>query len=243
MSASERAVARGSRLDVIGTAIAVALIVGLTMFGTPGTGAIFTADYPETTTISTGQIFPGERVTPAFSVTDRSSGSAIDTSSPVAFTGDSLTLTTSSLPASFSTSNYVQFGFTEPLPGNVALSAASFDLSWASSSGSACIYVEVRAAGGGLLDSEGDSGAPLSCTSSTSPVGLVTPLPGVAITDDANGARVTVYARSSGASSIVLDKAVLTATYNGEQFKLYAVDVTDVADGSPALYHWGLAGS
>ena len=65
----------------------------------------------------------------------------------------------------------------------------------------------------------------------------------VDITDDANGARVTVFASSSGASSIVFDRAVLTATYNGEQFKLYAVDVTDVADGSPALYHWGLAGS
>src|SRR5690349_14888166 len=98
MPVSARAIARGSRLDVVGTAIAVALIGALTMFGTPGTGAIFTADYPDSVTISAGQIFPAEHVSPAFSVTDRSSGSAVDVSSPVAFSGDGLSLTTASWP-------------------------------------------------------------------------------------------------------------------------------------------------
>jgi hypothetical protein len=236
------AAARGLRLDALGTLFAASLIVATLMVSVPGTGALFTADYPAVMTVSAGQIFPDERVSPAFKVSDHSSGSATDVSSPVAYAGDGRTTTTSAWPTSFATDHYVELSFNSPLPGNVALSAASFDLSWASASGTACVYFDARDSTGALLNSEGSAGAPLSCTSSASPVGLVTPLPGVGTTDDANGATVRMFVSSSAAAATILDQAVLRVTYGSQQYTLYPIDVVDAADGSPSVDHWGLAG-
>ena len=80
------------------------------------------------------------------------------------------------------------------------------------------------------------------CTPSAILGNLVTPLPGVHTTDDANGSTIRVFVSSSDQVGAILDKAVLKATYNGEQFTLYPIDVLDVADGTPSLNHWGLAG-
>ena len=230
------------RLDALATLLAVGFIVGLTMFGVPFTGALFTADYPVDVTISAGHIFPAERISPAFNVSDHSSGSANDVSSPVAFAGDGRTTTTAPWPAAFNTGNYVEFRFNSPLPANVALTAASFDLHWASPAGNACVYFELRDSSGATLETEGSSGSPLACTSSSSPVALVTPLPSLAATDVANGSRVRVFVASDSAASTVIDQAVVRVTYNSEQFTLYPLDLVDVADGTPSLDHWGLAG-
>ncbi len=232
----------GSRLGAPAILLLVTLSFSLVAFGVPGTGALFTADYPDDVTISAGQIFPDERISPAFSVIDRSSGSAVDVSSSVAFANDGLIQATSAWPVAFAGGRYVELRFNEPLPGSVGLTAASFDLSWATASGTACVYLEVRDQSGTLVDSQGDSGNPLSCTSSASAVDLVTPLPGVSATDAANGARVRMFVSSSTGAGTVVDRAVLKATYGAEQFTLHVVDLIDVADGTPALYHWGLAG-
>ena len=151
-------------------ACVVLLIAAVTALSVPGTGALFTGDYPDVVTISTGQIFPAEHVSPAFAVSDHSSGSGTDVSSPVAFAADGLSATTSAWPAAFASDHYVDLRLNEILPANVALSAASFDLSWASAAGTACLYFEVRTAGGTLIDAEGNPGSPLSCTSSATPV-------------------------------------------------------------------------
>ncbi len=236
------AAARRMRLDALGTLLAAGLIVALTMVSVPGTGALFTADYPSQVTISAGQIFPAERISPAFSVNDHSSGSASDVSSPVAFAGDGLVTTTAAWPAAFAAGNYVEFRFNSPLPANVPLTAASFDIHWASPAGNACLYFELRDSSDATLETEGSSGSPLACTSSSSPVALVTPLPSLAITDDANGARVRVWVASAAAASTVFDLAVVRVTYHTEQFTLYPIEVVDVADGTPSIDHWGLAG-
>jgi hypothetical protein len=233
--------ARGSRPRALLLPIAV-LCCSQVMLGMSGTGALFTAGYPDEVTVSAGQIFPAERLSPAFSVSDLSSGTAADASSPVAYANDGRTLTTSAWPASFAGDRFIELRFNQPLPGSVGLSAASFDLSWATSSGTACLYFEGRDQSGALIDVEGESGSPLACTSSASPVGLVTPLPGMTETDVANAARVRLFVASSDAGGTTLDRAVITVTYRGEQFTLYPVDVVDVADGTPALVHWGLSG-
>jgi hypothetical protein len=232
----------GNRFALFAASLVVGLVGSLTVLGLPGTSALFTADYPDVVSLGAGRIFPGARVAPAFMVSDHSSGSASDESNPVAFPADGLTTTTSAWPSAFASDRYVDFSFTQQLPGNVAVTAASFDLSWASGGGTACMYFELRDTNGSLLDTEGSSGSPLSCTSSSSPVGLVTPLPGVALTDDANGARLRMYVASSASSAIVLDRAGLTVTYDGEDFALYPIDLTDVANGVPTIDHWGLAG-
>jgi len=230
------------RLDVLATLLAAGFIVALGMFHMPSTSALFTADYPVDLTISAGRIFPAERISPAFSVSDHSAGSASDVSSPVAFAGDGLVAVTPAWPAAFNTGNYVEFGFNSPLPANVAVTAASFDLHWASPAGNACIYLELRDASGTTLETEGSSASPLECTSSSSPVTLVTPLPSLAVTDTANGSRVRVFVASAASAATIIDQAVVRVTYDSEQFTLYAIDLADVADGTSSIDHWGLAG-
>ena len=232
----------GTRLEIAVALTASALVLGLTMFAVPPTAALFTADYPEAVTFETGTIFQGERVTPAFKVTDHSSGAAADASSPVAFAGDGRTFQSSAWPATFTAGRYVELRFNGPLPAGVALSSASFDLAWASVAGTACMYFELRDGGGALVDSEGNSASPLACRAAPTPGNLVTPLPPLNATDQANGATLRMFVASSGAAGTAIDKAVLTVTYNGDQFTLYPTDVTDLADGSPWVEHWGLAG-
>lgn len=230
------------RLDVLATFLAAGFIVALGMFHMPSTSALFTADYPVDLTISAGRVFPAERISPAFSVSDHSAGSASDVSSPLAFSGDGRTTTTTAWPAAFTNGSYVDFSFNSPLPANVALSAASFDLHWASAAGNACAYLELSDSSGTALETEGSSGSPLACTSSSSPVALVTPLPSLSLTDAANGSRVRLFIASDAAAATVFDQAVVRVTYNAEQFTLYPTDMVDAADGTPSLDHWGLAG-
>ena len=232
----------GTRLEIVVALITSALVLGMVMFAVPPTAALFSADYPDVVTIGTGTVFQGERVTPAFSVGDHSSGSASDASSPVAFAGDGRTFPTSAWPTTFAADRYVELRFNHPLPAGVALSSAAFDLTWASAAGSVCMYFEVRDSGGTLVDSEGSSSSPLACISSSTLGELVTPLPPLAKTDQANAATVRMFVASSAAAGIVVDRAVINVTYNGEQFTLYPTDLTDVADGSPWIEHWGLAG-
>ena len=232
----------GTRLEIVVASTASALVLGLAMFAVPPTAALFTADYPNAVTFETGTIFQGERVTPAFKVTDHSAGAASDVSSPVAFAGDGRTFQTSSWPATFAGNRYVELRFNGPLPVGVALSSASFDLAWASVAGNACMYFELRDAGGTVVDTEGNSGSPLACKAAPTLGNLLTPLPPLTLTDQANGATLRMFVASSGAAGTVLDRAVLNVTYNGEQFTLYPTDVTDLADGSPWIDHWGLAG-
>ena len=243
MRRSWLAAARGKLLDVLLAAVTLGLLMGLVTLGVPGTAALFTADYPDSVTIAAGNIFPDERDTPAFSVSDHSSGTGVDASSPIAYAGDGRASTTSGWPASFDSSRYVELRFNRPLPGNVALTSASFDLDWSSVAGTVCIYLETRDSTGSPLESQGDADDPLACTASTSPVGLVTPLTALVGPDVANAARVRILAASSGAAGMTIDRAVLKVVYGGEQFTLYATDLIDVADGSPSTDHWGLAGS
>ncbi len=232
----------GTRLEIVVALITSALVLGLVMFAVPPTAALFSADYPDVVTFGAGTVFLGERVTPAFSVSDHSAGSASDASSAVAFAGDGRSFQTSSWPTTFAADRYVELRFNYPLPAGVALSSAAFDLSWASVAGNACLYFELRNSGGTLVDSEGGNGSPLACRATPTLGELVTPLPPLTVTDQANAATVRLFVASSGAAGIVIDRAVLNVTYNGQQFTLYPTDLTDVADGSPWIEHWGLAG-
>jgi len=233
---------RGTRLEIVVALIVSALVLGLVMFAVPPTAALLSADYPEAVTFGTGSIFLGERATPAFSVTDHSGGAASDASSPVAIAGDGRSFRTSSWPATFAADRYVELRFNGPLPAGVALSSRAFDLWWASVTGNACMYFELRDAAGTLVDSEGSSASPLACTSTSTLSELVTPLPPLTVTDQANGATVRVFVASSAAAGTVIDRAVLNVTYDAAQFTLYPTDLTDIADGSPWIDHWGLAG-
>ena len=171
-----------------------------------------------------------------FKVSDHSSGSATDASSPVAFAGDGRAMTTSAWPASFATDHYVELRFNDPLPGNVALSAASFDLSWASASGHGVHLFRccaTRAA---------DCSMPKAtrarpCRARRAPVQSTSSrhCRASASTDDANGAtRAHVRVELARRRQRSWIRPCSRSPTDAEQFTLYPVDVIDAADGTPS---------
>ena len=77
--------------------------------------------------LGTKAIFPGERVTPAFSVRDASGGAApVDRSSELGFSGDGRTLTSSPWSSAFSSGRYLDFDLNASLPAGLAALTARF---------------------------------------------------------------------------------------------------------------------
>lgn len=188
-------------------------------------------------------IFAGSRTTAAFSVGDSSSGTEVDASNPYAF-DDGRTATLGAWSSSFDESRYVDVDVNEPLPSNLVVSSATFHLRFASSAGgdTSCFYAEVRSAtSGSVLATYGSSGSPLGCVTGTSASTVSTALPAVSTTDAANDLRIRVYARNSGSSSIVIDRATVTGSTPLVAFTLYPVAVTDAADASPSTWAWPLS--
>ena len=207
--------------------------------------ALFTRSESTALTVGTQRIFSGERVTTAFSVTDVSGGSSVDRSNPVAFASDGRSTTTAGWSSSFSTSQYVEFDQNAPLPAGLALSSASFRLSWATAAGStACYYFDVRRIStDSVLATYGSSGSPVACVTGTSMVTTTTSVPSVSTSDIANDVRIRVYGRDSSSASTTIDVATVIGDTSTVSFTLYPVRYVDAADASPATTLWGLNGT
>lgn len=204
--------------------------------------AIFTAQQDGESVIGTKALFPGERVTPAFQVGDASSGTEVDRSSSFAFSGDSLTATTSAWSSAFASDRYLEFDFNDSLASGVAVSSSTFDLSLASSgAGEACYYFEVRRIStGAVLGTHGSSGSPVGCVTGTTPGSFSTAMPSLATTSIANDLRIRVFGRESGSSPMVIDLANVAGTTLHQAFTLYPVMFRDAADTSVESIPWGL---
>lgn len=222
-----------------------ATVVLATAVGLPATAALFTAEYPITAGIGAGQVFPGDRDTPAFTVTDVSSGSAVDASSPVAYASDGLTFPTSAWSTGFASDRYVEFALNGPLPAGLGMSSASVSFRWASATGgaTACYFIEIRRElTGTVVDTLGSGFSPLGCVTGTSPAGTTTAVSGVGTTDVANDLRIRVYGADSAAAGALVDAATVTGNYGLASFTLYPIEVRDSADTTPSIVRWGLAG-
>lgn len=229
-----------------GTLCAALFVAALVMVGLPGTAALFTADYPHSVNIAASRIYRDERVTPAFAVSDHSSGSAVDQSSANAFAGDGRQFVSRAWTASFTAGRYLELDFNAPLPAGLAVSSASLSLRAASDagSGSLCLYVELRrVSSGALLSSHGSSGSPLACTSGSSYLSLSVPAAAVASTDIANDVRVRVYASDSAAGALRLDQATLIGDTPYTTFALYPVLTRELVSGATETIPWGMGGS
>ena len=95
---------------------------------TGATRALFSDSAQKAANVDAGHIFPGTRSTSAFSITDRSGGSAVDRSSVLAYAGDGRTMTTSAWSTAFASDRYLQFDFNDPLPAGLSTSAVTFRL-------------------------------------------------------------------------------------------------------------------
>ena len=187
----------------IGIVVVIALLVSVNVAVIGTSLAIFTARPEAAAVFGTKALFPGERVTPAFQVGDSSSGTEVDRSSPFAASGDSLTMTTSAWSTAFAADRYLEFDLNDSLASGVAVSAATFDFTFASSgAGQACYYFEVRRIStGAVLGTYGSSGSPLGCVTGTTLTTFSTPMSTVATTSIANDLRVRVFGRDSASNA------------------------------------------
>lgn len=222
------------------------LLVGLvSMIAVTLVIAYFNSSRTVAATFTTMRIFPGERTTPAFTVSDSSSGSAANGSSPTAYAGDGRATTTAAWSTSFAGDRYVELDFNSPIATVTPASGMAFALDLASSGASdtTCFYVEVRrVSSGAVLATHGSPGSPLGCVTGTSFATVSTATPSISSGDLANDARIRIYARNSGAGGMQIDRAVLTGTAGYAAVTLYPVRLTDAADTTADTTGWSLNG-
>jgi hypothetical protein len=196
--------------------------------------------------LTAGRIFPGTWTTPAFGVTDASSGSEVDASSPFAYAGDGLASTTKAWATTFDTGRYFDVDLNAPLPAGLGTTGVTFELDVASGAAgqTTCTYFEVRRQStGAVLGTFGSSGSPVGCVTGTTPATVSASITSaVSTTDLADDLRVRVYMKNSGGGPAAIDRAVVPGSSPYAAFILYPVSTTDAADGTPVLLHWALAG-
>jgi hypothetical protein len=221
----------------------VVLLLAIGMAGLKGTSALFTNDQPVGADLAAANIFRGDRDTPAFVVTDVSSGSSVDGTSALAVAGDSRYFTSWVWPAAFDGSRYLEADLSHPLPAGLTASGAQLTVRLSSnSSGTACYYVEVRrASSGALLSTHGSSGSPLDCVTGTTFATANVSISAVNTTDIANDLRIRVYARDSAAAAVRIDRLVVSGSTPFSSFTLFSVLTRDVHDGQADVIPWGLA--
>ena len=162
--------------------------------------------------------------TSAWSLSDASSGTAVNSSDPTAFDDNRVFPTDSgfanaNFDNAFATNRYYQWDYNSPLPSGLTASNVSFDFRFRSNGGGnvACFYFDVIS-GGNVIGTHGSTtpGAAGSqwCTNATEKL-VSTSLPEVTTTSIANGLRIKVYGYESGRKPIFVDQATVSGTAQG----------------------------
>jgi hypothetical protein len=182
--------------------------------------------------------------TSAWNLRDASAGGPeVDASDPIAFAADGRTVATSTPPASFSTSRYLQIDANGPLPTNASPTSATFNIRFAAGAGSstACFYFDLRRAStNAVLATHGSSANPVGCVTGTAQTSFSTALTAASSTAIANDLRVRVYVRTSGARAPVVDQAALSVVSSSGTFALNDEDFTDQLSGNATDRTWPL---
>jgi hypothetical protein len=237
---------RASRLALHAVPIALTIALGVAASaGSNASLALFTNANEANAVLAAARIFEGERVTPAFQVTDRSSGTAVDASSGSAFAADGRHVVTRAWPTAFAASRYIEADFSSPLPAGLSVTGATLGMRVASDAGtgSVCLYAELRrASDGATLSAHGSAASPLGCTSGTAALAISVPLPAVTASSVANDLRLRVYARDSAAGALRVDQATISGATAYAAFSLYPLLTREAFDGQLEIIRWGLAG-
>lgn len=241
-SGSRLPLGRGTRLRLSAPLVLLGLVIVIVGAPVGVSLALFTAQSTGTGVFGTKTIFPGQRVTPAFEVSDVSSGSAVDRSSPFRAASDGRTSTTSAWSTSFDPARDVEFDLNGPLAVGVPVTSATFDFRMASSgAGQACFYLDVRRIStGATLATYGSAGSPLGCVTGSTLTTFSTSIPVVTSTDLADDLRIRVLGRESTGASMVIDLATVTGSTAYQTFTLYPIVERDSADGTTETLPWGL---
>lgn len=232
---------RSAWLVLFAGALVVGLLIGAAI---QWTLASFTAQKPLPNELGSALIFRGERVTPPFSVSDHSSGSAVDGSSPLAYAGDGRYLVSRALPSAFAADRYLEFDLNGPLPGGLAITGGQLNLRFASDTAgaTACYWVELRrASSSAVLSTHGSSGSPQACVTGTTFATGTISLGAIDVSGTANDLRVRVYARDSAAGAARLDVLTVSGSTPHASFTLYPLLSRDVNAADVQLIPWGLS--
>ena len=226
--------------------VAILTLVGAASLGRPlGSLALLTDAASATAGLASGSIFTGERVSSAFHVLDRSSGSEVDASSPFAFASDGLVATTAPWATGFSSDRYLEFDLNAPLPSGLAVSSASFTFRFSSGTavGVTCHWFEIRRiSSGAVIATHGSASVPVACATGTTLLASSVALPAVDSTGLANDLRIRVFGNDSAAGGMRIDRATVAGETAYAAFELYPVTFRDAADTTPAIVPWELAG-
>jgi len=206
-------------------------------------GAFFATTSNPSSALAAKRVFPGDRTTSAWSLSDAVDGTAADASDPIAF-DDALSKTTKAWTTTWSATRYVEFDYPATLPDGLSVSGATFEFRYrpATATDTVCFYLEVRSvSSGSLVATYGSTGTPAGCVTGAAYTTVSTSLPAVSTTTIANDLRVRAYMqKQDGARAIVLDSARVTGTHHGA-FALYPALHVDRADGTVATIPWSFA--
>lgn len=230
---------RGSRA-IAGLAAGVALLVGMT--GVAGAMFSRSTTHPGTT-IGTKRMFPATYVLVPSSLRDASGGTAESVANePLAFAADGRTTTTGAWPTVATTTRWFEVNYPNPLPGGIAVSGATFDLTFSSATNNTtCVWFEVRRRSTGtVVNTHGSSASPVACTGAATST-TSTGLPLLVNTGLANDVRVRLYATNSAGAASVIDRATVTGSTPYGAFTLLPTSATDATTGTPTTTRWSLA--
>ena len=222
-------------------AVAVAVAGALIVAGTGVADALFNRSVAAGTTIGTKQVFPGSHTWSAWSIQDASGGgSPVNASEPLSAGSDGRTTTTGNWGTAFATNRWYEADFANVLPDGVSVTDATFRLTFRSTSGTTCVYVEVRRRStAAVVATRGSSASPFGCagTTTTTLTSQITEVTTTAVADDL---RVRIYGRNTSGSSAVLDEVTITGTTAVGPYVLLPVLETDAATGSASVTRWPL---
>jgi hypothetical protein len=232
-------------LTTMAVVCGVAVVLAAAAVQVKKSNASFTNLRPANADIAAARIFAAERITPAFSVNDRSSGSAVDASSSNAFANDSRYFLTRAWSTSFASDRYIDLDLGSPLPLGLTAQtvSANIRLSSHTGSGSVCMYLEARRAStNAVLSTHGSSGSPLACTSGSTVSVVNVSLGAVSTTDIADDLRLRLYMRDSVGGLARIDEGTVTGQTPYSSWTLYPVLTRESYSGQLELLRWGLAG-
>jgi hypothetical protein len=232
-------------LFILTVVCAVAVVAASVALRLKETDALFTRQQPVNANLAAARIFAGERVTPAFSVSDRSSGSATDGSSANAFANDSRYFLTRAWSTAFASDRYLDFDLNGPLPTGLTAQSVTATIRVSSDlgAGSVCAYVELRRASTNVvLSTHGSAGTPLACTSGTTVTTLSMTLTAVSSTDVANDVRLRLFLMDTASGAARVDEATVAGQTPYSSWTLYPVQTRESYSGQVEVRRWGLAG-
>lgn len=236
---------RRQRRSVLALGVVAVALGLLNLQAVSATGALFTATGPMSDQASTGRIFPGHRVTPAFTIVDSSSGVAVDRSSPTAYPGDGRWSVSHPWAPAFAPGRVLDLALNHPLPAGLDVPGAQLAVTLASddAGGTACWYAEiVRTSTGDVLSSLGSATSPLACASGTTFARTVVALAAITGSDLANDLTIRLHGRNSTGAAARIDEVTVSGATPYAAFTLYPIRTRDASDGTVETLPWSPAG-